>query len=245
MKTVKLVSLAAATVVAYALTAPSMATTWDFVALGGGVDQPLGSTFTFAQGSESVAAFALAPGGAPGSWTEGTFAASGCGGATANDPCLYAKGAGTPFPSAEHGLGLVPDNDHEIFRPDGIGIVASSAVSAIQITSVQLDESWQVQACSAGFVGCVTVAQGVGGSGGTALVNVSGAALGGGEVFVVDVPCTNKSPCLGGTTDFSNDIMLSSITTGARKVEAPEPATLALFAFALICLGAALRRRAL
>jgi hypothetical protein len=243
MKTVKLVFLATATLAIYAMAAPSMATTWDFVALAGGGDGPLGSSFSFAQGGQSVQAFALAPGGVPGTWTAGSLAIAGCGGATANDPCLFTKGTGTPFPSPEHGLGLVPDSDHEIFRPDAVGIDASSAVSAIQIASVQPDESWQVQACSAGFVGCVTVAQGVG-SGGSGLVTVSGAALGGGKIFVVDVPCTNRSPCMGQTTDSGNDILISSITTGATTRGVAEPATLTLFGFAVVGLLLARRRRA-
>src|SRR5215472_5240452 len=158
MKTVKL----AAAVVACAMSAPSMAMTWDFVGLSGGIDQPLGSNFTFSQGGQTIVASALVPGGA-GSWTGGSLTAAMCGTATSADPCLFAKGAGEPFPSEERGLGLIPGRVDEIEHPNGIGLVSSAPLTDLTIGSVQAGESWQVQKCLAGFVSCVTIDQGVGG----------------------------------------------------------------------------------
>jgi hypothetical protein len=238
MKTVKLVSFTAATVVACAIAAPALANTWDFVALSGGLNQPLGSTFTFSQGGQTIEASALIP-GVPGSWTGGSLSAAMCGGASAADPCLYSKGAGEPFPAQERGLGLIPNVDQEIFHPDGIGLQSSAALTDLTIGSVQKGESWQVQSCLAGFVGCVTIDQGIGSVTGT--VDISGAILGGGKIFVIDVPCADSSPCMGGTTDVGNNILITSVTTPAGV---PEPATLALFGLGLLALALVRRGRA-
>jgi hypothetical protein len=240
MKTVKLVSLTAATLVACAMAAPSVALTWDFTGLAGGINQPLGSNFTFSQAGQTIDASAVTP-GAPGSWNTGSLAAAMCGSATAGNPCLYAKGAGAPFPSEERGLGLIPNGDHEIFHPDGIGLVASAALTDLMITSVQIGESWQVQSCLAGFVSCVTIDQGVGGNA-MGIVDVGSGILAGGHIFVVDVPCANNSACLGGTTNGANNILIDAITSSSNV---PEPATLALFGLGLLALALARRGRAL
>lgn len=208
---------------------------WDFGSLFSNTQKNtnLGSNVTFTQGSNWVTATAVTP--SP--WTASNCTMSST--PTAGAPCLFAKvTSGDP---GETGLGLLPNDDKEIFFPDGIALQANpdNHILSIGIASVQSGESWAVAGCNAMMTSCSVVDSGVGnGSSDMVTVGLSGDFF---ASYVVYVPCAVGTSCSGTTAGGEDNILLVSATTSV-----PEPGALALFGAGL--LGCALfisrRRRA-
>ena len=171
--------------------------------------------------------------------------------ATTPGPCLYYKYTNGNL--SETGLGLSPLPNDEIGYGYGIGLtVASGYLGGLDLGSVQSGESWQVLGCSSFSTSdCLNVLRsGIGPNSANDTVTLTG--LGQYAGYVVDVPCQNNisncnpglvpgAPLDPGSTDGSNNILLTQVTTVSNV---PEPGTLALFAAGLLGCLIFVRRRA-
>ena len=191
----------------------------------------LGSTYTVTQGGVVLTANAVT---GP-SWANDAPCAD-----TTASPCLFYKY--TAGDMSETGLGLTPNINNEIFNPNGIALTVMTPgeyLTGLEIGSVQTGESWQVLGCSMSdgmYSGCASLDSGLGSMNG-ATVTVTGLNANPYAAYIVDVPCAPNSPCMGSTTNSSDNIVLMSATT------VPEPGTLALMAAGLFGLGWMVRRR--